>query len=523
MADDSSPGTGLQPRFSDLLPSAQAAPGSRFGGRSVPAGRVAFWIVGLYLLCCLFFPGPGGDWYQESRLDVTLALVNHATLSIDAYHRDTEDKAYYGGHYYSITAPGLSFVGVPVAWLYERAAGTKGLEDVGPSGHTSYQFFMLRYLETIVTVAVPAALLLLVFFWFLGFLTGSLFIRSALTLALGLATGLFPYGQVYVAHAPAAALLFTAFGLLYALAGPGRRASLPGVLRGHPALTAATAGFMLGLAILVEYQTAVAVAVLGVYMAVRQPRLLASVVGGAIPAVCVVLLCNQLMYHSLLSTGYGAHSVLWHSQFGNGIAGISWPPKGAALLGMSVSPFRGLLFLSPFLVLSIAGLWTWFRREAAEAAVCLVLPTAYFLMIAMIPFWQAGISVGPRYLLPSVPFLCAPIALALDRARLARVLFFALAALSLFNVWAQTLGGTGFPRQLYTNPLFQYSLPAILHGTIRASLGTPAVAPFGNPYSPAALLVLAALALGWSAFALRPGVWRRACSRPAVAEVMAPQ
>lgn len=490
-----------------MLPTVNSVPWP--AGRRVPSSRLMFWIGGLFLLCCVVFPYATREWYQDSRLDTTLALVNHGTLAIDAYHRDTQDKTFYDGHYYSITAPGLSLTGVPVAWLFERIVGTRGLMDVDASGHTSYQFFMLRYVETLLTVSLPAAFLLGLFFWFLGFLSDSLLNRAAATLALGLATNLFPYGQVFVAHAPAAAMLFTAFALLFVLADPLRATPrTPAWISNHRNLAAALSGLLLGLSILYEYQTAVAVALIGLYAAIRLPRRVLLVVAAAVPPALVVLLCNHLMYHGFFATGYGQHSVLWRHQFQNGVAGMSWPPSPAALVGMSVSPFRGLFFLSPFLVLSLIGLGFWLRRRSLEAALCLAIPVCYFLAIAMIPFWQAGSTVGPRYLIPSLPFLGAPLVLVLDRLPRLWPVFGLAAGFSLFNVWAQTLGGEGYPLQDFANPLMQYSLPAILHGTIRANLGSLAMAPFGTPYSPASLIVPALLLLAWTALVLRPRAWR---------------
>lgn len=461
------------------------------------------------MLCGVFFPGPGGDWYQETRLDTTLAIVNHGTLSIDSYHRDTQDKTFYDGHYYSITAPGLSLAAVPSTWLIERAFGTAGLKSVGRSGHTSYQFFMLRYLETLITVTLPGAALLVLMFWFLAFLTDSLWTRTAVALALGFATNVFAYGQVFFAHTPAALLVFVGFAFIALLANPRWTAPhLPGFIRTHPRTSAGLAGLFLGVAILFEYQTAVAVVLIGTYALWKIPRLLPLIVLSAVPPVLGVLLCNWVAYHNAFTTGYAGHSVVYGHQYASGLAGLAWPPAPAALWGLSFSPYRGLLFLCPFLLLSVPGYVLWLRRQAPEALVSMALPAGYFVMICMYPVWSAGHSVGPRFLIPSLPFLCLPLAYVLDRYPRVRPIFLMLIAAACLNVWIQTLAGVGYPAPQFANPLLDYSVPALEHGTIRASLGSLFTAPLGQAHSPTSLFPLVVLLAGWTAWVLRPGVWK---------------
>jgi hypothetical protein len=221
------------------------------------------------------------------------------------------------------------------------------------------------------------------------------------------------------------------------------------------------------------------------------------------------MVCNAVEYGNPLTTGYSGHSVLYGAAYGNVAAGLRWPPSGNALVGLTVSPFRGLLFLSPFLALSIVGLVLLVRRKPLEAALFLLLPLCYLLTIAMYPVWWGGISVGPRFLIPALPFLCVPLVVVLDRLPWCRALYLGLGVLAIVNVWAQTLGGTGYPPESYHSPLTQYSLPAILHGTIRANLGSIVAAPLGSPYSPISLVALVALWALWSAVVLRPRMWDR--------------
>jgi hypothetical protein len=75
------------------------------------------------------------DWNANARFDLSAAIVEQGTLTIDAYGQNTGDYALFNGHRYIDKAPGLSFVGVPVYFLVARAtqpeAAQKFMETIG--------------------------------------------------------------------------------------------------------------------------------------------------------------------------------------------------------------------------------------------------------------------------------------------------------------------------------------------------------------------------------------------------------
>ena len=92
----------------------------------------------------------GGGWNQNSRFDLVRAMVERGTLRIDAYHENTQDKAYYQGHYYSDKAPGVALLALPVAAIARPLLRVTGIEPRSPRGLVA-----TSYLATVFAVAFP--------------------------------------------------------------------------------------------------------------------------------------------------------------------------------------------------------------------------------------------------------------------------------------------------------------------------------------------------------------------------------
>ncbi len=115
-----------------------------------------------------------------------------------------------------------------------------------------------------------------------------------------------------------------------------------------------------------------------------------------------------------------------------------WPFE--ALATMVVAPGRSLLIYSPPILLA---LWWWprlVRRERDLAAFVLALVLLRTLVVACRSDWHGGWGIGPRYLIPLVPFLLLPLLEPLSRwrslARVARIGFVAFVLASvLLQAW----------------------------------------------------------------------------------------
>jgi hypothetical protein len=132
---------------------------------------------------------------------------------------------------------------------------------------------------------------------------------------------------------------------------------------------------------------------------------------------------------------------------------------------------------------------------------------AFYVAVSSIPYWWGGYAVGPRYLIPVLPFLTLPIIFVLDRIHTwaPRALIFASISVSVLAVWSETISHNkgGFPPANISNPLFSWSLPGLLRGDIRFSLGTFLVGPFAGTGTLLTLLPLPVFLGLWSWYCAR--------------------
>ncbi len=336
--------------------------------------RTAWLVFALLLLCSGYFFPRWADWNVNSRLDLTLAIVDQGRLSIDDYYQNTGDYAFFNGHHYSDKAPGTSLLAVPVYWAY-KAIGVPALvqalaprltanpaltSSLNPEGRgllaDSLKYFAALLLVTFITTAIPAAALGALFYRFLGYFSNNEFHKVALALTFGLATPAFAYSNNMYGHQLVAGCLFAAFVLLFGLRWSEQRA-----------LRLALAGFLMGFSLLTEYPTALIVGGLGLYALWRERdwRNLAWGFVGGIPPLIVLAVYNYAIFGSPLPVGYW-YSPNYTELHHTGLISLTYP-HWDWLVGVAVSRYRGLFFVSPFLLLSLPGFYFFFRDRALRA------------------------------------------------------------------------------------------------------------------------------------------------------------
>jgi hypothetical protein len=257
------------------------------------------------------------------------------------------------------------------------------------------------------------------------------------------------------------------FGAFY-LAFVGEQ-SLP-----TPALLAI--GFLLGYSVVTEYPSVLVAGILFLYIFSRladRRRIGWVILTGGLVAVGLMAY-NTAIFGGPLSLGYG-YSELWQEQHHTGFMSLT-VPHAEALWGITFSRFRGLFLLSPLLLFALPGFVLWYRSGEHRAALWAAFSSvaAIFLFNASSIMWWGGYAVGPRYLLPMLPFMVLPIVFvfrAWGRRTWFRVTALILGAWSLVATWGLTLAGQAFPSDTIRDPLIEYAWPNWLAGNVARNLG----------------------------------------------------
>jgi hypothetical protein len=355
----------------------------------------------------------GGGWNQNSRFDLLRAIVERHTLTIDAYHQNTQDKAHYRGHYYSEKAPGLVFLAVPFALMVRPALQIAGVDPESPRGLVA-----LSYLATTGAVALPTALAAVCLF-FLGLRFGSGVNAAAFgAAALCMGTPIWAYAGLFWAHALVGACLVSAFVCALKL----REIHSPRA----EFCRAMAVGLAAGWATVTEYPAAPASAVLA-FLALSQAwprgpaarlRVIAGVSVGA--GICLVVLLSYL--HAAFGSFRPSYAYYDPDSFAfmqhQGYMGLTYPHPDR-LLKLLFGCSRGIFFASPVLLAAPFGLWRLWKERTHRTAVLVVagIVVYYFLFNASFYWWKAGQTFGPRYAGASLPLLCVGLAAAWDCAR----------------------------------------------------------------------------------------------------------
>ncbi|MGC8840124.1 MAG: hypothetical protein ACP5QZ_01560 [Candidatus Sumerlaeaceae bacterium] len=344
-------------------------------------------------------------WNAKSRLCLTYALVDEATVRVDHFWQrpelSTRDIATVDGHYYSDKIIGTSLLGVPAlaaVRLVERlqnrpfpppvrhwlvAAGSVALLGAAAGG----MFYRLaaRYLREIGLGLRQTELLAFV-----------------ATVGTFCGTMLLLYSGVVMPYLPAIFFLLLALFLLERADSGEPRTRLTGA-------RSFAIGLSLGLAILCEYLAAWPAVLLLCYFAMvtRHWRkcLIAGIglLGGITP---FALYCFAIFGRFTIPYEYELET-FFRQSMSRGLMGATLPKLSVAYL-LAFHPYRGLFFYSPHLLLAVLGVIVSWRRGSRWRQRSLVFVGAFlgiFLYNAGYYLWWGGWGLAPRFLAVGVPFL----------------------------------------------------------------------------------------------------------------------
>lgn len=381
--------------------------------------QIAEWLFLLaFVVYAYFYAGAG--WNQNSQFDLTRAIVERHTFAIDAYAGNTGDIARHADHIYTNKSPGLSFLAaVPYAAIHALVSNPADPRIVA----------LNSYLCTIFTVVLFGALVPSIVYAYGRRRGADACWAAAVALAIAFGTELFPYSTLFMLHVTSGALLLVA------------------LVDRRPAL----AGLAAGAATVINYLCAPAV----VLFALLRPRRDAVRFAGA----AALPLAGLALYQRICFGAFTTLSItredprfLAHDK----VMGIFGRPSIEALIGVTVSPYRGLFYFAPVLLFAVVGMFWW--RERKELAAVALLSIVFFAFNISFNGWEGGFGVGARYLVPLIPLW----GLALLHAR-PRWLVLAAAVVS-FAINFTATAVDPQPSGSIPRPLTQYLVPLLIHG-----------------------------------------------------------
>lgn len=466
---------------------------------------------------------------EYSRIFLTRALIDHQSFSIDKIivSHNTQDKSFFEGKYYSNKAPLSSFLAAP-AYLSIRMMEIFGRLEISEA--------MEIYLITSICLSIPSALFLLLLFKFWSAVTLHYPLRRAVMIAYALGTMVWPYSTMYYGHLLAGMSLFLAFLIVFntskvkpgketffecgffcgfafaieypaalialcifiytAIVGKNLRAALYQLLAGifiivlwlHVGLIESIIaphvldlfephGFVLVVSIIVTV-------VISLITILRSPTNLMFFLGAALP-VGVTFYYHLNCFGGLFQFPYYHETfqkfAIAHQQ---GIAGVTFPGslrelggQLSSLLQLLFSPYRGLFFYSPFLLIGVSGMIKMIRDPEwrREGWLFLSVVVVYFLFLSAFSDWEGGWSMGPRHLVPILPFLATTVLFQVGRSSgvLRKLLIWFLSVSSLLAITLTFLGTVTFPYfpKEFMNPFYDLSWQLLLRGKLAPTLG----------------------------------------------------
>jgi hypothetical protein len=392
-------------------------------------------------------------WAQLGHFAQVRALAD-GQAQIDQWHWETNDKAWVvtdgRGHFYSVKSPGTAAL-TTLPYMAIKALGGEKLaraavdneratphpkwhpDSVVPLENVGYDVQRglrvqarveeetpIVWMLTLIAAVIPGVLLLLAVRWAADrFVPGY---GTAAAITLGVATIVMTFSSEFFSHVISAALAFAAFCVLMnERDGPARRWLVFG------------AGLLAGLAVTFEFQTGLVGVVLIVYALSRKtsradarPRIndrlrrAGAYAAGAVLGALPMLAFNVWAFGDSLKLAY-SDAVTFPGRSGHDVLGLN----SAGFFGITVPRFdsafdllfagRGLIAMTPIIVMAVVGVFLMRRKHRAEANTILAVAAVYFIYNSGYWLPYGGGTPGPRFLIPALPFVALGLAYAYRR------------------------------------------------------------------------------------------------------------
>ena len=400
------------------------APGSARAKAGIgrAARPVLLWLFVSTALIYLFTASSNfssGDSFSE--LHATDSMVTHAWFDVPV-QKAGETCAGWGcqgtdGRFYATHGIGYSVFMIPFYGLAQAEIHTVGAPHCGdPFWSRCVPIHLISWNTCVLTAGTVT--LLALFGLELGFNLAS---ALAAALLYGLASMAWPYAR-FGFDVTLTGLLVLAAVREAALAMEWGRQSMARWFR---------AGLFTALAILVRLPTAPIAAPLAAACWLTGSRALSDrlqrMAALGIPlmvAGCLSAWYNAIRFGSVLDDGHSS----------NGADTLSSTPW-SGLIGIVISPGKGLLWYSPIVVLAILCIPAFNRAHRATCIVALYAAAISVVTYVFVNDWYGGNAWGPRFVMPVLPLILLPLLglpSFMSRSSWRKIAALALIALSVF-------------------------------------------------------------------------------------------
>ena len=389
------------------------------------------------------------------------------------------DTILYNGNYYNAYAPGLAIISLPFSIVGFVLDGGKLL----PQGNA---IIMLELF-----VALTGALACLLAYKICLMYSGKRLTSLIISFALAFATSAWPFASVTFPHDTT---MFLATAAAYCAIYYFRRNSKIVFL--------VLAGLCLGIVSILDYVAAILVVPLSIYVIAgivisrrsvavddspahskRVPGLafIPFLATFLITGPLTVLAYNDAIFGSPLKFSEEYYKYVTPGQ--TNLTGLAARFHFSALPEQMIfnlfSPYRGLLVLSPILILGFYGLYLMIRayEYKADGLLFLGLFLSIFVPYSAWSDWAGGASYGPRFLVTALPFLVIPMFILWSKAnhQKSREILLGLVFFLLFAIGAITQGLGAlttatppviWPPQPLVYQLTAYAIPDLMKGQV---------------------------------------------------------
>lgn len=340
------------------------------------------WVAGFgffVLALALFSPVTYASSDPFFSLVVSQAILENGDISLDPYQKEApqlfQELDYQvteidGRSYYNFPL-GSSFIALPFVWIFQ--AFGKDMFVV-PDNHL---------LQNVISAFLTSGAFVLAYLVCRIYLP--VFASMVITLIFTLGTTLISTGSTAYWNLNATVFLIL-LALLLLVRYDSEAASTV-----HPTLL----GVLLFAAFFTRPTSAVFIVIVFGYLLFRDRQELVRVCLTAFALLLLFLLFSRLTLGSWLPDYYVSAGRFGIENFGRSLSGVL------------ISPSRGLLIYSPFIIVIIVGMILMISevRGSILLLLCLIWFILHVLVVSSIRHWWGGFSYGPRLLTDSVPAL----------------------------------------------------------------------------------------------------------------------